>query len=307
MLRPLSIIVALCASPVLAQTTAPDATTDPVTAPSAPNVLTDIAPIHSLTAAVMEGVAIPSLLMQPGVDVHDLALRPSDAAMLTDADVIVWVGSDLSPWLTAPLETLAPSAATLTLSEVPGWTPQTTADGTTDPHAWLDPEVAIFWLRAIRDTLIATDPDNAVRYTDNTDTMIARLIALDATLKTQLADVPSGSFIAPHDAFGYFEARFGVASGGTISDAHDYAPGPAHVQELRDTLGDGTISCVLSETGGATDYAQILTEGTQARTAQIDDVGISLTPGPLLYEQLLTQIADTLTTCISGVKDGMSN
>jgi len=73
----------------------------------APTVVTDIAPIHSLTAMVMQGVGTPELLLPPNADPHNFALRPSDAANLADADVIVWVGHALSPWLEAPLETLA--------------------------------------------------------------------------------------------------------------------------------------------------------------------------------------------------------
>jgi len=54
-----------------------------------PRVMTDIAPIHSLTAQVMGDLGTPDLLLPPGADPHDFALRPSDAAALGNADIVI--------------------------------------------------------------------------------------------------------------------------------------------------------------------------------------------------------------------------
>jgi len=43
----------------------------------APRVVTDIPPVHSLAAMVMDGVGTPELLLPPGASPHDFALRPS--------------------------------------------------------------------------------------------------------------------------------------------------------------------------------------------------------------------------------------
>lgn len=85
-----------------------------------PRVVTDILPVHGLAAAVMEGVGSPDLLVPPGANPHSLALRPSDAAALQAADLVVWVGPGLEPWLTEPLEVLASKAEVLELGDVEG-------------------------------------------------------------------------------------------------------------------------------------------------------------------------------------------
>ncbi|WP_108815323.1 zinc ABC transporter substrate-binding protein [Loktanella sp. Alg231-35] len=87
----------------------------------APKVITDIAPIHSLTAQVMGDLGTPDLLLPPGADPHDFALRPSDADRLGNAALVIWVGHGLTPWLEEPLEILAPSAIQLELLETDGW------------------------------------------------------------------------------------------------------------------------------------------------------------------------------------------
>lgn len=86
-----------------------------------PAVVTDIAPIHSLVAMVMGDIGAPTLFLDPGADGHDTALRPSDAGRIAAAGLIVWVGPELSPWLTEPLDTLAPDVPRLTLFQTPGW------------------------------------------------------------------------------------------------------------------------------------------------------------------------------------------
>ena len=291
-----------------------------LTAPAAraevPRVVTDIAPVHSLVAQVMDGVATPDLIVPPGADAHHLALRPSDAQRIAAAEVVIWVGPALTPWLAEPLDTLAPAAATLTLIDTPGWSRRELAEGAghdhghdhgaaghadhpIDPHAWLDPEVAMVWVGAIRDTLSTTDPDNAAQYAANARRTLAGLKSLHTRIAADLEAVPGGTWVAPHDAFGYFADRFALPPAAAIADSDAEAPGPAHLAELQAMVQSGTVTCVLSETNGPTDYADLLTEGTDARQGVIDDTGMALDPGPALYADLLTGIAATLKGCIA--------
>ncbi|MBY5933754.1 zinc ABC transporter substrate-binding protein [Tateyamaria omphalii] len=87
-----------------------------------PNVAVDIAPVHSLVARVMDGVGTPALIVPPGASPHEYNLRPSEAQALQDADVVFWVGEDLTPWLEGAVETLAENAAVLALLEAQGTT-----------------------------------------------------------------------------------------------------------------------------------------------------------------------------------------
>ena len=85
-----------------------------------PRVAVDIAPVHSLVARVMEGVGMPDLILPPGATPHEYNLRPSEAAALQEADIVVWMGEDLTPWLEAAVETLAGDASVMTLLEAEG-------------------------------------------------------------------------------------------------------------------------------------------------------------------------------------------
>mgnify|MGYP003133352030 FL=1 len=85
-----------------------------------PAVATDIAPVHALVSQVMEGVGTPDLIVPPRGSPHGYAMRPSEARALSGADLVVWVGPLLTPWLADPLESLASSASHLALLEQPG-------------------------------------------------------------------------------------------------------------------------------------------------------------------------------------------
>ncbi|MCY4049275.1 MAG: zinc ABC transporter substrate-binding protein, partial [Hyphomicrobiales bacterium] len=75
-------------------------------------VVASIKPIHSIAAALMEGVGAPSLLITGTTNPHDYRMRPSDAESLQNADVLFWVGPDLEG---KSIEAVAQSARIVTL------------------------------------------------------------------------------------------------------------------------------------------------------------------------------------------------
>ena len=83
-----------------------------------PSVAVDIAPVHSLVARVMDGVGSPDLVIPPGASPHEYNLRPSEAEALQNANVVFWMGEDLTPWLEDAVENLTTDAAITTLLEI---------------------------------------------------------------------------------------------------------------------------------------------------------------------------------------------
>ncbi len=136
-------------------------------------VATDVPPVHSLVARVMDGIGTPELIVPPSASPHDFALRPSDAQLLEEADLVIWFGPELSPGVTRAIEALS-EAEILTLldvaqTQVLGFREnaifeehdhdhehddehdhddECDHDGR-DPHAWLDPENVVIWLPEI--------------------------------------------------------------------------------------------------------------------------------------------------------------
>ncbi|AZB57480.1 zinc ABC transporter substrate-binding protein [Cereibacter sphaeroides] len=69
-----------------------------------PRVVTDLPPVHSLVAQVMGDLGEPDLLLGQGADPHSFQLRPSQARALANADLVVWIGPEMTRWLERALE-----------------------------------------------------------------------------------------------------------------------------------------------------------------------------------------------------------
>lgn len=80
-----------------------------------PDVVVDILPVHSLVSTVMEGVGAPRLLIDQGADPHHVTLKPSQAKALQDADLVVWIGPEMTPWLSRAIEGTQTKAAQVAL------------------------------------------------------------------------------------------------------------------------------------------------------------------------------------------------
>lgn len=85
-----------------------------------PSVVTTIKPIHSIAAAVMQGVGEPFILIDGAASPHGYALKPSQAFLLQGADVVFWVGPELTPSLAKPIASMASDADIVELLEAPG-------------------------------------------------------------------------------------------------------------------------------------------------------------------------------------------
>jgi len=88
----------------------------------APVVVTSIKPVHSLVAAIMQGVGTPELIVDGAASPHTYSMKPSNAKALQDAKVVFWVGPGMEAFLEKPLEALGDNASVAELDKAPGLT-----------------------------------------------------------------------------------------------------------------------------------------------------------------------------------------
>jgi zinc transport system substrate-binding protein len=274
-----------------------------------PVVLATIKPVHSLVAAVMQGAGTPELLIQGAQSEHSYALKTSDAEKVARARIVFEIGPDLETYLVRPLATLAPNATVVVLERAPGvhqlparrgglWEDGSDGDGPTDPHIWLDPENAIAMTKAIAAALSKADPTHTALYTANRDREVAMLTALENELRKNLAPVQGRPYLVFHDAYHYFERRFGLSSVGAVTVAPDRPVGPRRIETLRAAILQGKIVCVFREPQFSPRLIDTLVEGSRAKTGVLDPLGADLTPGVGLYPALLRNLAASLNGCV---------
>lgn len=296
-----------------------------------PRVVTDLPPVQSIAAMVMGDLGSPVLLLDRGADAHDFQLRPSQAAGLAAADLVVWIGPQMTPWLDRALDGLSDSGARLELLDVPGTAtrafeghddhdhdeagtdvPAAEADHAEeegheghaheglDPHAWLDPANARTWAVAIGADLARLDPENAATYAANATAAAARIDTLDAEIAAQLAPAAGRPLVVFHDAYGYFADHYGLTIAGSIALGDAASPGAAHLKELRAGMKAGEVLCIFPETNHDPKLVMQMAEGTGARIgAALDPEGALMEPGPDLYGALLRSLATTIADCVA--------
>ncbi|AGB71484.1 MULTISPECIES: zinc ABC transporter substrate-binding protein ZnuA [Rhizobium] len=296
------------------------------TAADAPKVVVSIKPIHSLVAAVMQGVGTPDLIVDGAASPHTYALKPSNARSLQEAKLVFWVGPGMDAFLQKPLAALGSNATIVELDDAPGITklkfreggafePHDDGDehevsddhahghdhdhGEFDTHLWLDPHNAKAMVSEITTSLVAADPVNALTYQANQKALNDKLDALDTEIALTLAPVKDKPFIVFHDAYQYFEHRYGVRVSGSITVSPETIPGAQRVAEIHSKVADLGATCVFAEPQFEPKLVNVVLEGTSAKSGTLDPEAATLPQGPDLYFDLMRGIASSLKTCLS--------
>ena len=171
--------------------------------------------------------------------------------------------------------------------------------GEFDLHVWLDPINAKAVVHEIEEALVKADPKNAKKYEANAVRMAGKLDQLVTELRVQLQPVQGKGFIVFHDAYQYFEQRFGVAAIGSITVSPEVMPGAERAKALREKIRGLRATCVFSEPQFEPKLVRTLVDGTGAQTGVLDPLGSSLTKGPDLYFELVREMARSLKECLS--------
>jgi len=168
-----------------------------------------------------------------------------------------------------------------------------------DLHFWLDPQNGKVLAANIAKTLAESDPEHAAQYEKNARDYGEKVDALTREIASELEPVKDKPFIVFHDAYQYFENRFGVKAAGSITVSPEKAPGAARIKEIHDKIKSLGAACVFSEPQFEPKLVKTVIDGTDAKTGVLDPLGAELKDGPDLYPQLIRNLADSLKTCLS--------
>ena len=154
-------------------------------------------------------------------------------------------------------------------------------------------------VKEIQRQLSLIDPSNRERYQLNAKKTEVMLDGLITEVESELASLQASEFIVFHDAYQYFENRFGVNAVGTVTVSPEVMPGAKRLRELREKIEKSKATCVFSEPQFEPKVVEVITSGTSARTGVLDPLGAELKPGPDLYPTLIRQMAKALKACLS--------
>jgi zinc transport system substrate-binding protein len=306
---------------------------------AAPKVVATIKPIHSIAANVMAGVGEPHLLLDAAVSEHTAQLTPSQVEAMQNADLIVVVGENLEAFLHKALENPDIAKKKLfEAGELPGlkvlpvrsgglWeahhqeegeehhegeeehhegkAEEAHADhdhehGGNDPHVWMDPENAKVIADELAKTLGDLDKENAAKYRANAAEFAADLDKLSTDFAAAVKPVRNKRYIVFHDAYQYFETRFGMSPAGSITVNAEVMPGAKRIKEIHDRIAQTGAVCVFAEPQFESKYVETVIEGTKAKASVLDGLGAMEATGPEAYAGMMHKFVTELTSCLKG-------
>jgi len=169
------------------------------------------------------------------------------------------------------------------------------AHGEYDPHIWLDPMNAKVILSEMAEHLIENDQENEAKYKANLKKAHKDLDKLTKKVKSELnKDFKSIVF---HDAYQYFEERFGINILGAFTVNTDVMPGAEQLAEIREIIEHDKVSCVFSEPQFNPDIIKAVAKDTNVATGVIDPLGATLNPGKDLYFDLIGNMSKSFKGC----------
>ena len=292
-------------------------------------VVTSIKPIHSLASYIMDGVGSPDVIVDGYSSPHSFQLKPSHAKMLENADIIFWIGEGLENFLEKPLDTISKKAKKIEFLEVKGikklkFREKNIFDehdhdehkheedehkheedehdghddhghGEYDPHIWLDPENAKLMVKVITKELSELDSKNASIYEKKSK---KDLSDLDKLIKKVKKDTNKDlRFVAFHDAYHYYEDRFGINLLGALTVNPDVLPGAEQLAEIREVIEHEKVNCIFSEPQFNPDIIKSIAKDTGIKTGVLDPLGANLDKGKNLYFDLIKNISTSFKGC----------
>lgn len=260
-------------------------TTFTVIADMAQNVAGDDATVLSIT--------------KPGAEIHDYEPTPQDLVKAQQADLVLWNGLNLERWFERFFANVK-DVPSVVVSE--GVEPMSIHggeyDGKPNPHAWMSVSNAKIYVKNIEAALAKHDPAHAEHYHKNAAAYLAKLEAMDAKLKEEVAKIPPEQrwLVSSEGAFSYLARDLGFKEAYLWPINAEQQGTPQQVSALIETVRANKIPVVFSESTISDKPAKQVAKETGAKYGGVLYVdSLSAADGPVpTYLDLLKVTTDTV-------------
>lgn len=272
----------------------------------ASNVLTSIKPIQLITVELTQNISHPDVLLGSNTSPHDYALKPSDVQRVRNADLFIWYGNDLEPFLT---KVVKGQNNVLTISNIQGLELREFEGGhhdhhghdhgSHDPHFWLGYKPTMQVAQAIAEELVKMDEANKARYLSNLEAFKQQLTKQKADIEKQLNPISEAGYFVFHDAYSYFESDFSLNNLGHFTVSPERKPGAKTLISIRKAIAKEQAQCVFSEPQFTPAVVESVIRGSNANKGVLDPLGVDVEAVAGGYFAFKQNLADSFSNCLS--------
>lgn len=240
-------------------------------------VAASIYPLAFFAEQIGGDLVTVNLLVPTGLEPHDFEPSPSDLRALYEADLIVFNGAGLEPWLEDLEQELMAEGveifeAVSLLDMLPAGEDAEDEHEEMDPHVWLDPIRAQMIILSLVNTLAILDPENTETYMNNAKVLTGELSRMDEDFRSALEQCSEREFVVSHAAFAYLANRYGlemIAISGISS--HD-EPSLKHLETIASTMNEHGLSFIYMEPLYESPFARTIGEETGAELLVLNPI-----------------------------------
>ena len=285
------------------------------------SVVVSIKPLHSLVQGVMGDTGKARLLIAGDNSPHAFSYRPSQIKALHEARVIFYIDDTLETFLPDVFAALPKHIRRIAVTqkteltllerrkkdeweihehhEHEGEEKLHHDHSSRDMHLWLNPDNAKKITEMVARELGSVYPESLDTYKRNATVSIARIEALDAQMKNQLASIRDKPFITLHDAYQYFEHRYGLNSAGTVLIEPTQPFSANQITRIQEKIRTAGAICIFHEPQFPEKLINAVIQNSNMATGVLDPLGSKLQNGPDLYFDLLEGIGKNLVRCLT--------
>lgn len=258
-------------------------------------VVTTISTFNSMVEAVGGNRVQVKSLVPVGASPETYQPTPQDVATLSQAALLVENGAGLETWLGKTIANVGSrSLRTVVCSNGLAVKDQ-------NPHLWMDPVKGKHYVFAIRDALISIDPQHGEYYRNNARRYAASLDQLRASIARKIATIPPSHryMIVFHNAWLYYNDRFGIESLGFIEANPGQDPNPQQVAQLIELARQHDVRAIFSEPEYSAKIAQQIAHNANIKVVDnLYDDSVGTDPRVATYIGMLNYDTDVIVRAL---------
>ncbi len=236
------------------------------------SIVTSIFPLYEFSRATAGRSADISILVPPGAEPHTWEPKPSDITRIREADLFVFMGHEMEPWVSNILKSLRGSGPRI-LEASRGLT-SPSESSLMDPHLWLDLSISAVMVGRIEDALISLDPASGAVYRKNAAGYREELRKMDDLFRAGLSRCNKSIFVfGGHSAFGYLAGRYGLEQIPVYGISPDAEPSPRHIVRIIKIVRKNHLKVIYFENLVNPRLAQVIAGETGAKTLPLYPAG----------------------------------
>jgi len=274
-------------------------------------VAASIYPVADMVGQVGGPYLDVTVVVPPGASPHTFEPRPSQVRKISGARCAFIIGAGFENWAARFFSESVRESEVVVLSEgvslihtvthyhqeenvrqgpfksSPGDHPGS-EERTANPHIWLDPVIAQAMVGKIIQALCRIDFPHRKYYEDSGRAYIARLEALDRSIKKAVGQFSHKKYVAFHPAWDYFARRYGLAAVGIIEAAPGRSPTPRTIKKIVREIQQHRIRAIFAEPQLNPKVAEVIAAEAGVKVLLLDPIGGPRISGRRTYLELMT-------------------